>query len=113
MNRRQRKKLRRGEFQECGFAVQFVLRTCETESQIDAFWDIAVAQIESLGLAIGGGTGRRWDVFVTTLSERGSVSKAKRAALNAWLENRPEVATLRVGALVDAWVADNHLDRAS
>jgi hypothetical protein len=103
MNKRQRKKHRLGEFQELGFELRFCTPEGWTDDQQLDFWDAAIAQIEALGLSVGGGTGTCWDVYVSSLSERGTVSPAQRLALVDWLVAQPGVSDVRAGALEDAW----------
>ena len=103
MNRRLRKKHRVGEFTERGFELRFAIPTHWDETEQLRFWDRAIERIESLGLAVGGGVGTRWDVFVTRLADRGSVSRAQRQALMESLAADPDVSALHVGPLVNAW----------
>ena len=103
MNKRQRKKRRLGEFQELGFELQFCTPADWSEDEQLDFWDAAITQIEALGLSVGGGTGICWDVYVTTLSDRGTVTPVQRQALADWLMAQPAVSELRPGPLEDAW----------
>ncbi|AHG92877.1 protein of unknown function DUF469 (plasmid) [Gemmatirosa kalamazoonensis] len=103
MNKRQRKKYRLGEFQELGFELGFCTPADWSDDEQLDFWDAAIAQIEALGLAIGGGTGTCWDVYVSSLAERGTVSPAQRDALLDWLAAQPGVSDVRAGPLEDAW----------
>lgn len=103
MKRRLRKKLRRGEYRELGFELCFALpEHWDEETQLQ-FWDRAIEQIEALGLAIGGAVGPRWDVVVTSLADRASVTAAQREALLAWLAADPDISALQAGPLIDAW----------
>lgn len=113
MNRRQRKKHRRGEFAEYAFALRFTLPSQWAEAEQLQFWDRAIAQIESLGLAIGGGVGASWDVFVIGLGGRHSVSPARRQALITRLAADPDVTALEAGPLVDAWYGPVELFEAA
>ena len=103
MNKRQRKKHRLGEYQELGFELRFCTPADWSEQQQLNFWDAAITQIEALGLSVGGGTGTCWDVYVTTLADRGNVTPAQRQALADWLAVHPAVSDLRVGPLEDVW----------
>lgn len=103
MNRRLRKKHHVGEFTERGFELRFAIPTHWNETEQLRFWDRAVERIESLGLAVGGGVGTRWDVFVTRRADRGSVSPAQRQALIDCLAADLEISALHAGPLVDAW----------
>lgn len=106
LNRRQRKKLRVGEFQELGFWVELKFKTALDDAALDAFCDAVYPALAAQGLQIGGLGGwlplAETDGFVGTLG-RGSVSEAQRAAAAAWLKAYPAVAQVRVSAWVDAW----------
>lgn len=98
-NRRLRKKLRIGEFQELGFEVSFALRPDLSEADSIRFWDGFIAEaIEAHGLAFGGGT----EGFITAWG-RGSATDIHRELVRAWLTSRSEVSSVRVGPLIDAW----------
>lgn len=101
MRRRVRKKLRLGEFREFGLELTFALPTDSSEAQLDAFWHELVEEVESRGLLVGGGSGQRWDAFVTRA--RGSATEGDRDALRGWLEQHGLVTEVRIGELVDAW----------
>jgi uncharacterized protein len=99
---RLQKKLRVGEFQQFGFAVDFVLASDLPLDQSNLFWDAFIADaIEANQLSFGG-------------SERGfvvpegrvSATQAHRQAIQSWLQARPEVTSVAVGPLVDAWRTD-------
>lgn len=68
-----------------------------------AFWDACIDQVEALGLAIGGGTGVSWEVYVQGLRNRDTVTPAQREALLAWLSAQPGVSEILAGPLEDAW----------
>lgn len=103
MNRRQRKKRRLGEFRELGFELRFRTPDAWTDQERNGFWDACIECMEALGLAVGGGTGRCWDVFVTSASERASVMPEQRQALLDWFEDQAVVSDVRAGDLEDAW----------
>lgn len=103
MNKRQRKKHRLGEFQELGFSLRFCTPADWSEDQQLDFWGAAITQTEALGLSVGGGTGTCWDVNVTTLPARGTVTPAQRQGLVDWLTAQPAITELRAGPLEDAW----------
>lgn len=105
MNKRQRKKHHLGEFQELGFKLRFRTPADWSEGQQFEFLDAAIAQIEALGLSVGGGTGTCWDVYVSAFAERGTVTAAHRQALVDWLASHPAVSELEPGPLEDAWHA--------
>ena len=50
------------------------------------------------GLAFGGGA----EGFVTAWG-RGSATDTHRERIRAWLSSRPEIESVSVGALIDAW----------
>jgi hypothetical protein len=103
MNKRQREKHRLGEFQELGFELRFCTPAGWPDAQQLDFWDAAITQVEALGLSVGGGTGTCWDVYVTSLADRGTVTPAQRQALVDWLAAQPAVSELRASPLEDAW----------
>jgi uncharacterized protein YggL (DUF469 family) len=96
-----RKKRRRREFQEMGFALRFD-RLGAVESA-DAFFDAFVQHLETSGLAFAGRASEDWDGFVTSLGPRGTVSPGQRAVVSQWLASRPDVQNFSCGELVDAW----------
>lgn len=102
MNKRQRKKHRRGEFQELGFALQFRTPDDWPDAQQHDFWVQCIGQIEALGLVVGGGTGVCWNVFVTG-RPRHSVTVAQRQALLDWLKAHWATSDVHAGPLQDAW----------
>jgi uncharacterized protein YggL (DUF469 family) len=97
-SKRLRKKLRIEEFQELGFAVGFRLSNELSPKDRDAFWIGFIEQIELRGLAFGGNE----EGYVTKFG-RGSATEEDRAAIRAWLEARPEVGSVALGDLEDAW----------
>ena len=103
MNKRQRKKYRLGEFRQLGFELRFCTPATWTDAEQGAFWDECIRQVEALRLAVGGGTGVCWEVFVTGLHDQDSVSPAQRQALLDWLAVHPAVSEIVAGQLEDAW----------
>jgi uncharacterized protein YggL (DUF469 family) len=103
-SRRLRKKLRVGEFRQQGFelAWEFVEPLyVDAEAQ---FWDALIFEaIEANGLLFGGSNERA----VVDAAGRASVTEAQRAAVEAWLRARPEVASVRVGPLADLNTLDD------
>jgi uncharacterized protein YggL (DUF469 family) len=98
-SRRLRKRLYVGEFREFGFTVRFEFRGKPDDGQLSAFFDAFIVEaIERNGLGFGGGD---TEGFVTAV--RGSATEAHRLAVETWLGARAEVASLKVGPLVDAW----------
>jgi len=99
-NLRQRKKLHIGEFKELGFNIELCLRDglgdAGENALIEAFFDEV---IDPRGLIYGGGLGYG---FVCR-DRRGDATEEDRAAVRDWLSNRPEVVSVTVSELVDAW----------
>ena len=99
-SRRLRKKLHVGEFQEFALAIKTRVKA---DTQEDAFVDALIVEfIDPRGLEFGG-----WVAggFVSK-SERGSVTEDDRTALIDWLRKRPEVESVLISGLVDAWYTD-------
>jgi len=97
--RRLRKKHRVDEFQQFGFEVSFRLRDEVREEQLVDFWDAFILDaIERNGLSFGGGT----NGFVCPWG-RGSANESRRELVRHRLTARPEVISVQVGPLVDAW----------
>lgn len=103
MNKRQRKKHHLGEFVQLGFELRFCTPADWSDESQVAFWDACIGQVEALGLAVGGGTGVCWNVFVTGSRNHDSVTPAQRHALVGWLTAHPAVSEIRPGELEDAW----------
>jgi uncharacterized protein len=98
-SRRLRKKLRVGEFRQLGFEVEFAFRQKLDRDQDDQFWDAFIIDaIESNNLTFGGGT----QGFIVP-EKRATATEAHRQIVHAWLLAQPEVASVVVGPLVDAW----------
>lgn len=106
MNRRQRKKLRLGEFQELVFEISVVFNTALTLADWDLFIDDFCEYVASQGLGLGG-FGGRMPLSATEgwihKRGRGSPTEEQRQALITWLSFRPEVQTALLGAMVDTW----------
>ena len=104
MRKRLRKKLHVGEFQELGFEVRFQVADNLSYDAFDTVVDAFISQaIEAHGLLCGGGgKNPEWNVFVTR-EGRGSATEEHRQAIETWLAARPEVNTVQIGPLVDAW----------
>ena len=99
-NRRLRKKLHLGEFQQLGFEVSITLKSNLGVDVLDRFLDEFILDaIEKNELAFGGGTDGG---FITTW-KRGSTSEANRTIVENWLSRRQEVVSVSLGPLVDAW----------
>lgn len=106
LNRRQRKKLLVGEFQELVFEVRLAFKAPLDESAYDTLIDAFIDMTESRHLIIGGFGGSlpltEMDGLVSKVGP-GSVSEADRAAVREWLEQRPEASKVELGELVDGW----------
>ena len=98
-SRRLRKKLHVGEFQQLGFEVVFSFRQELDRAQDDHFWDAFIIDaIESNNLTYGGGT----EGYVVP-ENRATATESHREIVRAWLVGRPEISSVVVGPLVDAW----------
>lgn len=106
LNRRRRKKLHVGEFQELVFEVRVQFRQPMDDAAHDAFLGGFIELIESRQLAVGGMGGQlpltATDGVVSTWG-RGSPTEEDRSAVVNWLLQRPEVASAAAGDLVDGW----------
>jgi uncharacterized protein YggL (DUF469 family) len=102
-NQRQRKKLRIGEFAEFGFAVNASFQP-NTETDVrEALLDAFITALEGHGLVAGGSCEPAGlDVYVMTGKASESATDEHRAAVEAWLKARPELADVTVEALTDA-----------
>ena len=99
-NRRLRKKLHLGEFQQLGFEVSIALKPDLGIEALDRFLDeFIVDAIETNELAFGGGT----DGGFITAWDRRSTSDTHRTIVKNWLSQRQEVVSVSLGPLVDAW----------
>ena len=104
MNKRLRKKLRRGEFQEFGFQVCFELVPEISAADRDRVWNRFLGEaIEANGLQLGGGGDLALEGFVTCVPGRGSVRDGHRVAVREWLAGHPLVCRVDVGEYADAW----------
>lgn len=106
LNRRQRKKLRVGEFQDLVFEIRIGFRQPMDDVSHDAFQDGFIAMIESRQLAVGGLGGRlpllETDGIVSAWGH-GSPTAADRQAVLDWLRQRTEVVSAEAGDFVDGW----------
>jgi uncharacterized protein YggL (DUF469 family) len=106
LNRRQRKKMLVGEFQELVFEVRVSFHTPQEATAYDAFLDAFIDFTESRQLVLGGLDGSLPVSEVDGLVSKagpGSVSEADRVAVREWLEQRPGVSKVELGELVDGW----------
>lgn len=102
-NRRQRKKLRLGEFQEMGFDVTAKCTKELAPSERQQFVDRLIDAVVERGLLFGGGFNDFLKGFVVVATLYGSVTDEQRESLKAWLESCPELTNVQVGPLKDAW----------
>ena len=103
-SRRQRKKMRIGEFQEFGFEYELKVKAELSPEQEEALMDRFVRELlVPRNLAAAG-----WvrEGFVTAFT-RGSASDEDRQATQAWLAAQPEVGEATVSSLKDAWYVED------
>lgn len=105
-NRRQLKKHHAGEFQELGFSLSVQFAAPLAGAARDSYVAALIEHVEALGLTYGGD---ECCGFVTTYT-RGSVTLAQRAALLAWVQAYPTVASAEASELLDAWHDDSWMD---
>lgn len=105
LNRRQRKKLHVGEFQELGFQIGLAFQHPLDDAALDAFYAQAFAFLDAQGLYVGGLGGRLplADTVGFIAARQGSVTDAQRAATVAWFQAQPQVSRVQVSDWVDAW----------
>lgn len=106
LNRRQRKKLRLGEFQEHVFDARMTFRHPLDEPAHGGLLDAFIDLIESRRLIVGGLGGRRPLVEtdgIVSACRRGSSAEEDRHAVLDCLKHRPEVARAEVSEFVDGW----------
>lgn len=106
LNRRQRKKLRVGDFQELVFEIRIRFHQTMEEARLDTFLDDFIELIESRRLVVGGFGGTlpllATDGIVSTF-KRGSPTEEDRQAVLDWVRQRPEVAEVEAGEFIDGW----------
>lgn len=106
MNRRQRKKLRIGEFTEFVFTVRAKFDRALDESAYDLLLDDFIDFIESRDLIVGGMGGKfplsETDGVIQALT-RPSPTEGDRQAVITWLSLRPEVVKASADDFVDGW----------
>lgn len=105
-SRRLRKKLHLDEFQALGFEADFTVKTGTPANRIDVLFDDFIERaIEANGLSCGGGGGSlAYSFFVE--KARGKTGEADRLAVMDWFSKQEEIASFKVGELVDAWYCD-------
>jgi uncharacterized protein len=102
-NRRQRKKLHLGEFQEFGFEAS---ASFAQELEIDrraALLDAFLEFIEAHGLLAAVSTNDAFDAYLISGAPHGSTTEADREIVQTWLAGRPDLTGIHVGELSDAW----------
>lgn len=108
-NRRQRKKHRIGEFQECIFDVKARFNPPLTHEAYDVFMDsfFALADERLLSIwAFGGGFPLQETSGIIEASYKNpnlSPTEQDRQAVLSWMQHHQMIATVSVGDLVDGW----------
>jgi uncharacterized protein YggL (DUF469 family) len=104
VRRRLRKKLRRQEFTELGFAVQYRVQADLAPAAIDDLLDRFILEaIEANDLSCGGGGGpAEWDFFVCANGRR-TATDFHRGRVDEWLRGQREVTARLIIGLQDAW----------
>lgn len=103
MRKRLRKKLRRGEFTELGFAIGFTLHApAGSDALLDIVDAILEQAIEPRGLGLYAGGRNDWTGFVVATGRR-LVTEDDRVSVLAWLRSRSDIFDVRAGPLIDAW----------
>ncbi|WP_281704850.1 50S ribosome-binding protein YggL [Aeromonas taiwanensis] len=101
--RRLRKKLRVGEFQEHGFAIDF--RFDSQSYTLDQALDHWIEFVESQGWGFYGGGGEESDTMSGYLVrfERGTLGEDDQECARQWLDNQPGFACIQCSELSDVW----------
>ncbi|WP_269531930.1 YggL family protein [Chitinimonas sp. BJYL2] len=103
------KKLHLGPYQQLGFALTLKVKPEVTAAQAEVFLaDFLSHCIEANGLVFGGGMDCGW----VDADGRGSASEAHRQLVGDWLLARPELDTVVIGQLCDAWYGPFDLGEA-
>ncbi|MEH6688398.1 MAG: 50S ribosome-binding protein YggL [Halopseudomonas sabulinigri] len=109
-SRRLRKKLCVDEFQELGFELNLEFKDDLEVEDVDNFLDQFLTEaMDANGLDYVGTEG----FGIVCLDERGSVSEEQRAAVEAWLKGRSELAVVEVSPLQDAWYPEKPISPAA
>lgn len=104
LNRRQRKKLHLGEFQQLCFGITAKLAKPLDAAARDALIDAFLLEaVEARGLIFGGGLQDGLDGVLLSENRYGSPSEEDRAAVVQWLEARAEFGSVESTPLRDAW----------
>ncbi|MGU7771233.1 YggL 50S ribosome-binding family protein [Burkholderia sp. MR1-5-21] len=102
-NRRQRKKLHIGEFQELAFTISAQFRNEPTDLERGEMVDAFIDFVEANGLLTVASAEEGILAYVISGAPRGTTTDADRETVRAWLEARPELAQVELGAFTDAW----------
>lgn len=102
-NRRQRKKLHLGEFQEFGFTATGRFTLAMNADRRDSLLDSFLAFIEPNGMMTVASTNDLFDAYLISGAARGSMTDDDRKLVREWLESHPDLTNVRVGELSDAW----------
>ncbi|MBE2894346.1 YggL family protein [Spirabiliibacterium falconis] len=101
-NRRQRKKMHLGEFQELGFVVRWQFADNTSVEDIDATLDRFIAEvIRPNGLAYEGSGYLNWEGLVC-LEKIGKCDDSQRELVKKWLEEN-KLQNIDVTELFDIW----------
>lgn len=101
-NRRQRKKLHLGEFQEFGFTASALFALGPSVDR-DALLDSFLEFIEANGVMTATSTSDKFDAYLISSAARGSPTEDHRQLVRQWLDGRSELSGVQVGELSDAW----------
>lgn len=100
--RRLRKKLKLGEFRECGFNVEISV-SASASITLDASLDEWIGFVESNRWAFGGGVSdKKIEGFVASQFNM-SLTQDNRVLLAEWLSQADWVESFCIGELSDAW----------
>jgi hypothetical protein len=107
LNTRQRKKQRVGEFTELGFHLVATFATGVDAAALDGLLDDWLSTVDTTGVSFGGhfDGAQRLEGVVFPIGAI-KVDAEIKAQLSAWLQARPEVASLDAGELIDMWHYD-------
>jgi Uncharacterized protein conserved in bacteria len=109
MNKRLRKKLRKGEFQELGFKLEVSLVKTLDENDLDQWVDDFIEAVEGLALSVGGGGHYGHVYVVSSASKRGSVSVTQQEELGRWLSANSMVEKYHMSKLFDQWYPPKYI----
>ncbi len=103
MRKRLRKKLRRGEYREFGFDLDWKFSSGVTVAVADDFWNDLIDLVEARALILGGGGDQAGGTaFITRDWAPGAVAGDREAVLS-WARQQSIVTKVTAGPLVDAW----------